>query len=194
MEHCKGFEFDTVIIANANKNAIPKHSGNDSVTDSDSSNNEISKFYVAMTRAKTNLIISYSSLLTPFLDIPNREIDFNFTDSWGISKIEDNDSINIDFDEQQNNSSWKKMTGKEILFTESAIGLSRETQDKLIKIVTGKSVEKRTGNKTYVEEIINMDILEKFINNSSNSVHSYKLFGNNLQEVKELLSELNKVN
>jgi hypothetical protein len=143
-----------------------------------------------MTRAKTNLIISYSDSLTPFLDIPNQETVFNFTDSWGIQKIDDGNTINVDLDKQQNNTSWKRLTGKDVLYTNSAIGLSRDTQDKLLRIVTGKRVERKIGNKNYVDEFVNMDMLDRYINNSSNTPHSNRLFGNNLQEVKDLLSKL----
>ena len=76
------------------------------------------------------------------------------------------------------------------MYTNSAIGLTRDTQDKLLRIVTGKRVERKIGNKNYVDEFVNMDMLDRFINNNYNALHSNRLFGNNLLEVKDLLSKL----
>jgi superfamily I DNA/RNA helicase len=191
LEHCKGFEFDTVIIVNANKSAIPKINNTDSSTDIESSsNNEISKFYVAMTRAKTNLIISYSNILTPFLDIPNREEEFNCNASWGVSLGEGKSELNIDLEKRFSTSSWKQMTGKELLFTEYAIGLSKETQEKLLKTVTGKSVDTKTGGKTVKEEFTNIKALLDYIKNPFNTISVNRLFGNDLAEIKFFLSKI----
>jgi hypothetical protein len=143
-----------------------------------------------MTRAKTNLIISYSNILTPFLDIPNREEEFNCNASWGVSLGEGKSELNIDLEKRFSTSSWKQMTGKELLFTEYAIGLSKETQEKLLKTVTGKSVDTKTGGKTVKEEFSNIKALLDYIKNPFNTISVNRLFGNDLAEIKFFLSKI----
>jgi hypothetical protein len=148
LDHCKGFEFDTVVIINANNHVIPSHKKSITIFNEgeDYSNSDISKFYVAMTRAKTNLIISHSGELTEFLAIPEKENYFNEKNSWGYSTQLNKINVSIDKKSLIKNPVWT-FTGRDFLFTDYAIGLSKESQEKLIKIVTGKSVDSRKGEK-----------------------------------------------
>ena len=63
IEQTKGFEFDRVIIINVNKDIIPSPD-----LPHDEWYREIAKIYVSMTRAKKELIISYSNELSPIFD------------------------------------------------------------------------------------------------------------------------------
>jgi len=134
LEQTKGFEFDRMIIINANNGVIPN-------TDlpEDEWYQEISKIYVAMTRAKKELIISYSGDLSPIF---NRSLEYFNTTYWNdyITDL----PINEIFDLPKPRHTLKfenyiqMMTGEQFLYTRKAIGLSPESQLKIRSLVTGK--------------------------------------------------------
>jgi superfamily I DNA/RNA helicase len=132
IEQTKGFEFDRVIIINVNKDVIPSPD-----LPHDEWYREIAKIYVSMTRAKKELILSYSNELSPIF---NNAISFFTVNNWedyfpDISQLEivkipsDNSNVSLN--------SIRKMTGREFLFTKNAIGLSTEAQLKLLEVIRG---------------------------------------------------------
>jgi len=101
---------------------------------------EAFKLYVAMTRAKRELILSYSDSLSEFLlDCKEKFLIQN----WNLQ--EENNSLK-DFvlpppsNNRSNEKSILENTGKDFLYFREAVGLPKEVQDKLLQAVRGKSV------------------------------------------------------
>lgn len=142
LEHTKGFEFDTVVIANCNENVLP-----DITKPEKEQFRDLSRFYVAMTRAKNELIVSFSNCQSPlllnagdnflvekWLTYVNGEI----VDRYGAPSSLDEIRYKDDFDNETKDPF--DMTGPEFLYTKHALGLSTLLIDKLRNLVTGKSV------------------------------------------------------
>jgi hypothetical protein len=134
LEQTKGFEFDTMIIVNVCYGVLPHPD-----LPPEESFRDLCKFYVAMTRAKLELIISYHSNLTDF--IPVNSGDF-ISARWddGYSSL-DSDKAWIlpksSLSEKEYGIEWK-LTGKEFLLLPEAVGLSINIQEKIDELVTGK--------------------------------------------------------
>lgn len=135
LEQTKGFEFDIMCIINCASGTIP-----DKTLPEEEWYREVFKLYVAMTRAKRELILSYSDSLSEFL--LNCKGKF-VTQNWKMQ--EKNDSLQ-DFvlPTPRKNRSYEKNilenTGKDFLYFREAVGLPKEVQDKLLQAVRGKSV------------------------------------------------------
>jgi hypothetical protein len=143
IEQTKGFEFDRVIIINVNKNIIPNPE-----LPQDEWFREVSKIYVALTRAKRELIITYSEELSPIFVSSISYFTVNIWDDYivDINKVKPK---HIPINHSRSSSDLiKNMTGKEYLYTKSAIGLSNEAQIKLVDTASGN---KTTLNGEQVE-------------------------------------------
>lgn len=167
LDQTKGFEFDRMIIINANERVIPDYS-----LPEDEWYREISKFYVAMTRAKKELIVSFSSKHSKLFD----SVKEYFTeDIWTdhIVPLELEIELPQLAEYRLSKVQAAKMSGKEFLYHKNSLGISRELQNKLIEHVAGKSVS--LGNKkvgwTSIEDLKN-DIASK-----RNIPHLSDLFG-----------------
>jgi hypothetical protein len=133
---------------------------------------EISKLYVAMTRAKKELIISYSKNLSS-LFMGCRDM-FN-EDDWDlhipilkeIRKLPRVDKLNLP------KSQATQMVGKDFIYHKKAIGMSRDLQNKILDLVQGKSIMAK-GKK---EGWIHIDELKNDILSKRDIPHYNKLFG-----------------
>jgi superfamily I DNA/RNA helicase len=134
LEQTKGFEFDTMCIVNCNDNIIPNHS-----LPKEEWYYDICKLYVAMTRAKSELIISYSSTLSQiFTNFKDYFVYADWSEHKLLSKV---DPLPV-FDEDQTKSYKNEipnMTGDRFLYTKMAVGISLELQNKLVELITGRS-------------------------------------------------------
>jgi superfamily I DNA/RNA helicase len=132
LEQTKGFEFDTMIILNAHSEILPHPD-----LPPEESFRDLSKFYVAMTRAKTELIVSYHNSVTDFIG-SNQE-------NFAVGNWEDYAERQVLGDWELPAACWleKKfgkewdMTGKDFLRTPEAVGLPLNAQEKLLERVTG---------------------------------------------------------
>lgn len=134
LEQTKGFEFDTMIIVNVCYGVLPHPD-----LPPEESFRDLCKFYVAMTRAKLELIISYHSQLTDFISEESADFvnarwddgysDFVEDDVWVLPKS--------NFSEKQYGIEWE-LTGREFLLMPEAIGLSLNAQEKIDELVTGR--------------------------------------------------------
>jgi superfamily I DNA and RNA helicase len=134
LNQTKGFEFDRVIIINCSRHIFP-----DPLLPEDEHYKEISKLYVAMTRAKTELIISYSDVLsTVFSDISEY---FNMNTKWNdyLDEITNPvlDEIPEDFIEFGKVNTEETKIGN-YLKQRKALGLSQVAQEKLTSLITGQ--------------------------------------------------------
>ncbi|MBK8752315.1 MAG: UvrD-helicase domain-containing protein [Candidatus Competibacteraceae bacterium] len=137
LEQTKGFEFDKVCILNCTDNVIP-----DRYMPSEESYRHLFKLYVAMTRAKIELILSFSETASSFIKSFD---DFNQSD-W--REYQDELSIpDFSISSPKNMERIKEelfnLNGKLALYKRSAINLSIELQEKLIDHVSG--VTKHSG-------------------------------------------------
>lgn len=133
LEQTKGFEFDSMIIINAHAGVLPHPD-----LPVEESFRDLSKFYVAMTRAKTELIVSYHGSVTDF--IGSNQEHFSVGDWKDYAEklpIAESDLPAAGVPEKKFGVEWD-LTGKQFLRLPEAIGLPQNAQEKLIECVTGK--------------------------------------------------------
>lgn len=167
LEQTKGFEFDRMLIINANNNILPNP-----LLPRDEWFREISKLYVAMTRAKKELIISYSSQLS---DLFIKSKSFFNEDFWSIHvpKVENIVTLPAIDRNSLQKADAVKMNGKDFLHHRKATGMSRELQAKLLEHVQGKSVSRNNKKEGW----INMDELKNDVMSKRDIPHLTNLFG-----------------
>jgi hypothetical protein len=141
LEQTKGFEFDTIIIVNCNDGVIP-----DILKPEKEQFRDLARFYVAMTRAKNQLIVSYSVKQSSLL--ANAEKNF-LQDDWTAHVLAEwvvpqGVPPTLDFIRNEHDTSSKKhpveMSGPEFLYTNYAIGLNSLLIDKLRNVISGQSI------------------------------------------------------
>ena len=149
LEQTKGFEFDLMIILNCGREVIPHPHLPEQEWFRD-----LCKLYVALTRAKTELIVSISGKESCFLSdsidcfsvgmwidyglIPKSLPPFRWP-SAAINVVGDLDA-------------WE-IRGKDFLKLQDAVGLSTAAQDAILKVVTGtqKNMRKAGGGQKQTE-------------------------------------------
>lgn len=179
LENTKGFEFDIMIIVNCNKDIIPNPD-----TPEEEWFREVSKFYVAMTRAKKELIISYNQEYSSLLD---QSLEFFTKDVWTAHlNITDIENLEVPDPEHALIENAKiEMNGLEYVYSRKALGLSIELQNKLIELVDGTSMSE--GDKPLSWKTIGH--LRAYLSRSSKDVpHLNRLFGRTVY--KELMKEI----
>lgn len=147
LEQTKGFEFDSMIILNCAAPAIPHP-----YLPAEESYRELCKLYVAMTRAKRELIVSYSGAASSFLS--------KVTDLFTIGEWADYANIGqpMALKIRPGRLSGEPILGNEdldgeaVLMCPEAVGLSSAAQDKLLQLITGQNrfrSGKQIGWKTF---------------------------------------------
>lgn len=149
LEQTKGFEFDHMIIVGCSDGVLPNPS-----LPREEAYRDLSRFYVAMTRAKKNLIVSYSGEISKFLI---NSTDYFLEDRWNNHIVNENyieisapcasgrlERFQSNDYEYGENLEYEDLTGKQLLLTRNAIGMKKERQDRLLKYITG--VRRRSSN------------------------------------------------
>jgi superfamily I DNA/RNA helicase len=136
LENTKGFEFQCMIVVNCSAAVIPNpHSP------ADETFRDLSRLYVAMTRARHQLVISYSDEPSSFL---GRQRSKFAEDSWA-SYLGSFD-VPEDFQEPERLEELRLgpqgadilgMTGEQYLYSEHAVGCPPMLSEKLRSLVTG---------------------------------------------------------
>lgn len=143
LEQTKGFEFDSVIILNCSENVIPHPE-----LPENERFFELSKLYVALTRAKTELILSTASTYSPFLS--GALGFFCEPESWEIHTEDDIPKLSFTMPSSKlpplGDSSCSEKIGKIVIRYRDAIGLTPTCQDELISHVTGSIRTQKTSN------------------------------------------------
>jgi len=140
LEQTKGFEFDTMCIINCSSGIVP-----DTLLPEEEWYREITKLYVAMTRAKQELILSFSGEMSIFLDKAKEYFVFSSWKDHEKSYKIDGFKISLKTEIDFKTNEILGMTGKEFLYTKEATGLPLIVQDKMISLIKGKNVR----NKNY---------------------------------------------
>lgn len=139
LEQTKGFEFDLMLVLNCKHEVIP----HPNLPDLEAFR-ELSKLYVALTRAKTELIVSYSEVPSRFISAAEAEFNSAYWDNYAVpKKLEINDIPNPSLPFLGNEDTWLSFS-KSLLRTRDMVGISQTLQDELLSHVTGYS--KSTGS------------------------------------------------
>jgi len=134
LEQMKGYEFNLVAIVNCRKGSLPPEG-----TPAEESFRHGCRLYVAMTRARDELYLSYSGECTPWLNPESRNLSF--------LRWDEVIAINRDLAcgaperlrEQENDSTRQVLAlcGRDFLYTPEARGLSVEAIRKIDELVDG---------------------------------------------------------
>lgn len=140
LEQTKGFEFDAVVVANCTSRVMPHPQ-----LPEEESFRDLSRLYVAMTRAKTQLIVSYSAGLSRFVEAA-RDC---FTEATYEEHAEPTELGALQMPSpaipQRHDPEMWSLNGRQFLKTLDATGLSRVVQDIIATKVSG--VTKLQGSK-----------------------------------------------
>ncbi|MBR1240257.1 UvrD-helicase domain-containing protein [Bradyrhizobium sp. AUGA SZCCT0274] len=135
LEQTKGYEFDTMVIVNCARGHLPP---------SGAPQQEVfrsaSEFYVAMTRAKNQLVLSFSGTLCDWLTTLNLPISLwsDVVDTDGLTAVGIPGFLQ-EFPDAEN-FNLRDLTGTEFIFTPYARGLDVELQGKLENLVDGRGM------------------------------------------------------
>jgi len=145
LEQTKGFEFDAVIVTNCAATVLPSPSCPESERFRD-----LARLYVAMTRAKTDLVLSWSGNPSPFLagtedkflhEAWSEYLDLAQTERVGVpAKLEEHRQFGL------HRKSWRAMTGSEFLYHERALGLDVDLIAKMRGLIDGVGA-RRSGRR-----------------------------------------------
>lgn len=146
LEQTKGFEFDVMIVVNVNQNVIP----NSNLPEKENYR-ELSHLYVAMTRAKSELILSHSGKPSQFLDSANEDLIFENWSEYYISELEKPglpkrlSKIRNEDDSETIIKPIALLSGPEFLYLPAAIGIDTFLSRKLRDLITGESVKRNSS-------------------------------------------------
>ncbi len=133
LEQTKGFEFDTVIVLNAHSGVLPHPD-----LPAEESFRDLCKLYVAMTRAKLELIVSYHDSVTSFIGDDREHFASGKWEDYAQRRpLDGGDLPRPGIAEKKFGIEWD-LTGKDFLRMPEAIGLPANAQEKLIDCVTGR--------------------------------------------------------
>jgi hypothetical protein len=140
LEQTKGFEFDVVCVLNCVRGILPASSAPESERHRD-----LARFYVAMTRAKTDLVLSWSGQLSPFLSGCETYFLSSEWSAYVTTKPESCGAPRLLAQyraEAAENRKWRKMTGPQFLYTPAALGLDPELISKMRLLIDGQPMRK----------------------------------------------------
>jgi len=137
LEQSKGYEFDLVIILNCCDSILPPNDA-----PSEEAYRASCKLYVAMTRAKKELILSFHGRASRWIT--------EVADTIGSGQWSDFEELDLslfaapdvlpELDVSTGHVDIGALTGLEFLFTSYALGITPETQDKLVELVDGRGL------------------------------------------------------
>ena len=145
LENIKGFEFHTVCIVNCSKNILPYVGSPEKERFRD-----LSRLYVAMTRAQKQLILSYHNDKSLFLINTG---NYFLEGEWKEYLLKHYPEIDygcpdrLENIRKENSMSIGKMSGEQFLYTETAVGLNPLLIEKIRSLITGHNKSIRSSNK-----------------------------------------------
>lgn len=132
LEQTKGFEFDSVVVINCSLGVLPHPN-----LPAEESFRDLCRLYVAMTRAKTQLAISYSSAVSPFVDAARESfVSAAFSDYAECVSIQGRDLPAAAIPKLLDSEAWGR-PGTGFLKSRDAVGLDRVLQEEIVSHVTG---------------------------------------------------------
>lgn len=179
LEQTKGFEFDLMIILNCSEGIVPHPQLPEAEWFRD-----LSKLYVALTRAKTELVVSYSGTHSVFLAESLSRFNVGPWSDYGLTpKVLKDLVIPAPALEKVGDASKWDVIGNDFLKLRDAIGLSPSAQDATIQCATGRErTEGRAGGK---RKQLEWKTFKDFMAAMQNPQNAVSLIS------KEVLKELN---
>lgn len=137
LEQTKGYEFDLVVIVNCCEGILPPHDGPDDEVYRDGC-----RLYVAMTRAKNDLYLSYHGQPSQWLKESDEKLSFI---KWSdVEELHEDNALvapnKIPEMEDVSCGHPNLLTGEQYCYTGFALGLSHEAQQKLCELVDGRGM------------------------------------------------------
>ena len=138
LEQTKGFEFDIVCIIGCSQNVLP-----DPAKPPREQFRDLSRFYVAMTRAKNQLVLSFSGTQSSLLSKADSHfLSATWSEYWPAPP-DTSSEVPARLDEIRRHEDDKekapsKMTGAEFLYTEHALGLDAVLVAKIRELISGQ--------------------------------------------------------
>ena len=166
LDETKGYEFDTMIILNCRDSVLPPAN-----MPMGEQYRDACRLYVAMTRAKRDLILSYSGSISNWVE---KCKDFFEFDAW--EEYLDRDALKLQgipqktSDKHQQGQQALSLPGRKFLYSHHAIGLSLELQDKIDQLVDGRG-RSRNG------QVIAWPTIKAAYNDVFNKPQPKQLFG-----------------
>ena len=149
LEQTKGFEFDLMIILNCCSDVIPHPQLPEQEWFRD-----LCKLYVALTRAKTELIVSFSGRESGFLTGSIECFSVGMWNDYGLTPklLPEFKWPSAAITVVGNLDAWDVL-GKDFLKLRDAVGLSTSAQDAILKVVTGtqKNLRMTSGRQKQTE-------------------------------------------
>jgi hypothetical protein len=140
LEQTKGFEFDVVCIVNCSQGTVP-----DAAAPEEELYRDLARLYVAMTRAKTDLVVSWSGEASQFLrNAKETFLEADWSDYVGDEPIKEID-VPTRLEALRSEGakpSWRVLSGDEFLYTQDGIGLSVDFIAKIRQLVDGRGLRR----------------------------------------------------
>ena len=142
LEQTKGFEFDAVVVVNCTAAVMPHP-----ILPAEESFRDLSRLYVAMTRAKSQLLVSYHGTPSRFIEVAR----VTFTEGQFSEHAELSESLNIELPAPavpvlRDSDVWAS-SAHSFLKSRDAVGMSRLIQDAIVTNVTGKDLMRGSQHK-----------------------------------------------
>lgn len=135
LEQTKGYEFDCLVIVNCRDGVLPAREA-----PVEEAFRETCRLYVAMTRAKKELILSFHDAASPWIVAVSGTIS---SDHWASCEILDEalrqgvPEVLSEIETKVEGNAIGHLTGSQFLYTMAAVGMSNEAQEKLVEVVDG---------------------------------------------------------
>lgn len=146
-EQTKGFEFDTVVVVNCSKGSMPHPD-----LPPEESFRDLCRLYVAMTRAKSQLVVSYSGAMSPFVEAAKAEfVEGRFADYADRNECPGLVMPTALLPTLGDAEAWGR-SGRGFLRSRDAVGLDRTLQEEILTHVAGQErtvKSKQIGWKTF---------------------------------------------
>lgn len=143
LEQTKGYEFDVLIILNCRDGVLPPFDAPE-----EEAYRASCKLYVAMTRAKRELILSFHGKASPWIEEVSDTIGSDF---WNeVEELPSNfekiaPECLPEMEPDKDYDDVGALTGLQFVYTNAALKLSIEAQEKLIELVDGKGLRRTNG-------------------------------------------------
>ena len=145
LEQTKGYEFETLIVVNCKNGVLPANGA-----PPEEAFRQGCKLYVAMTRARRELVLSFSEEASPWL---TSVLDTIGVEAWSACEVLNLDLLSgvpevlTEYEEASDQETVASLTGSGYLHTSLALGLSVEAQEKLKELVDGRGALNAAGKR-----------------------------------------------
>jgi hypothetical protein len=181
LEQTKGYEFNLMVIVNCGKDVLPPLDA-----PKEEAFRHGSRLYVAMTRARDELYISYHDQPSRWLSSAEGDLSFgNWSDVVALAdEFLVNPPVRLATVEHGRTEDVLTLTGRQFNYTEWALGLSTEALNKIDDLVDGRGLS-RDGRR------VKWPTMRDVANDLETSPLARRLFGPTVQaEVRQRLSSV----